>query len=287
MNVLPGALSRKDVQRRFDRAAPRFDTADFVHRHTASGLLDRLSPMRIRADCILDLGSAIGRDQPTLRKLFRGALVFGIDRSRAMLLQAKRNRSWFSRVGDIQADATRLPIADGSVDLIYANLLLPWIDELPDCFAEIARVLRKDGLFVFSTLGPDSFRELREASGEAADSSVRMFRDMHVVGDELVKCGLRDPVLDVDSLSLEYHDTDRLFLDLKYTAAGNSLRLRRRTLSGKGRFQSLRDRLTGNGENLPFKVSLELVYGHAWGGGPLPSAGEYRVAASGIGRRRR
>lgn len=284
MNDLPGALKRQDVQRRFERAASNFNSADFVHRHTAAGLFDRLLPMQIDAACVLNLGSATGRDHPLLKKRFRAALVFGLDQSRSMLLQARRNRSWFSRVDDIQADAMRLPVADGSVDLVYANLLLPWIDNLPACFAEIARALRKDGLFVFSTLGPDSFRELCDQSSE---NSVRVFPDMHIVGDELVKSRLRDPVLDVDTLSLEYRDPDRLFRDLRNAAAGNSLRSRRRTLSGKGRVRALRDRLTGNGAVLPFTITLELVYGHAWGDGPAPVAGEYRVAAGGIGRRRR
>ena len=63
---------------------------------------------------------------------------------------------WFSARPAVQADACRLPLADGTVDVIFANLLLPWIDDPEQFFREAARVLRKEGLLVFSTLGPDS-----------------------------------------------------------------------------------------------------------------------------------
>jgi malonyl-CoA O-methyltransferase len=288
MNDIPGALRSRDVLRRFERAARLFDKADFVHRHTANGIFERLLPMQVDARRILDLGSATGRDRRTLGKLYRGGLVIGVDRSSAMLAQARRARPWLSRSLDVQANAENLPFAEGSIDIVYANLLLPWIDDLRRCFSEIARVLRKDGLFIFSTLGPDSFVEIRKAWGEAlAPRHVRYFPDMHDVGDGLVTSGLRDPVLDVDTLSLSYHDADRLFRDMRHTATGNSLRTRQQTLTGKTRIRLLRERLTNGGRNLPFTVTLELVYGHAWGGGPSPAAGERSFPVSGIGRRRR
>jgi malonyl-CoA O-methyltransferase len=288
MTEIPGALRPRDVQRRFDRMARQFDQADFVYRHAALGLFDRLSPMQADAVRILDLGSATGRDYGMLAKRFRAALVIGLDSSLEMLKFARRRRRWFSRATVVQADAENLPFADGSLDLVYANLLLPWIDDLPSCFAGIARVLRKNGLFVFSTLGPDSFQELRLAWGEALSATrVRRFPDMHDVGDRLVRSGLRDPVLDVDVLSLQYPDADRLFADLRRSGAGNSLQLRERALAGKARFRGFRERLANNDKQQPLTVTLELVYGHAWGGGPTPAAGELRFDAGSIGRRRR
>ncbi len=288
MTETPGALRRRDVQRRFDRVARHFDQADFVYRHAALGLFDRLSPMQVDAARILDLGSAAGRDHGSLAKRFRAALVIGVDSSLEMLRLARRRRRWFTRSAVVQADAESLPFADGSMDLVYANLLLPWIDDLPACFAEIARVLRKNGLFIFSTLGPDSFQELRLAWGEALSATrVRRFPDMHDVGDRLVRSGLRDPVLDVDVLTLQYHDADRLFADLRQSGAGNSLQLRERALAGKARFRDFRERLANSAMQQPLKMTLELVYGHAWGGGPVPAAGEIRFDAGSIGRRRR
>jgi malonyl-CoA O-methyltransferase len=288
MEEQPGALKWSDAERRFRIAAPQFGEADFVHRHTAAGLLDRLSPVQVDATRIIDLGSATGRDRSALQRRFRKALVIGVDRSAAMLAEARRNRPWYARSRNIQAAAEQLPIASGSIDLVYANLLLPWIDDHAAAFTEISRVLRKGGLFAFSTLGPDSLNELRNAwTGEDTAIHVRSFPDMHDVGDGLVRCGLRDPVLDVDTLALEYGDATTLFHDMARVAARNSLRSRRRSLTGKAAFKRIVDRLTGGGAASPITITLELVFGHAWGGGPPGPAGEFHVDAAAIGRRRR
>lgn len=288
MEDKPGALNLGDVERRFRRAAQHFREADFVHRHTAAGIVERLSPMQLDAARIVDLGSATGRDRKLLQSRFRKAMIIGIDRSAAMLAEARRNRSWFAKARDIRADAASLPLAAGSIDLVYANLLLPWIDDHAAVFAETARVLRKGGLIAFSTLGPDSFRELRAAWGDAGDTvNVRNFPDMHDVGDRLVHCGLRDPVLDIETLELEYRDTKGLFRDIARTATGNSLYQRRRSLTGKGTFKRMIERLTRDGAALPLTITLELVFGHAWGAGPQGPSDEFRVPATAIGRRRR
>jgi malonyl-CoA O-methyltransferase len=288
MNDEQGALNGKDADRRIGQAARNFDEFDFVPRHAAQGLFERLAPIQVEASRIVNLGCATGRDRKALARRFPKALIVGIDRSAAMLRQGQRNRSWLSKARDLQADARRLPLVTGSIDLVYANLLLPWIDDHPAVFAEAARVLRKDGLFVFSTLGRDSFRELRDAWSKV-DSSlhVREFPDMHDMGDALVRCGLRDPVLDVDTLALQYRDTESLFRDFGRTASRNSLRKRRASLTGKGTLRQFVDQLTGGSASRPFSLSLELVFGHAWGGGPAPAAGEYRLPATAIGRRRR
>ena len=47
---------------------------------------------------------------------------------------------WLRRFARVQADAEQVPFADGSVDLIVSNLMLPWCN--PDSvFAEFRRVL--------------------------------------------------------------------------------------------------------------------------------------------------
>jgi len=154
-------MTARDLQRRFDRAAETFDSADFVHSETRQGLLARLEPMTIEAGTIVDLGSATGASARALRRRFRRAAVVAIDISLPMLERSGRRSSWLSRRPAVQADATRLPLADHSVDLVFSNLLLPWIGERDRVFAEVARVLRSEGLFVFSTLGPDSLAGAR------------------------------------------------------------------------------------------------------------------------------
>jgi len=246
-----------------------------------------LLPIDIRPRHILDLGSALGAGSEQLAKRFRRARVLSIDTSAQMLMTARDNRGWFSRVREVQADARRLPLPTASVELIFANMLLPFIDDLAGCLREVARVLCKGGVFLFSTLGPASLSELRDTWASIDDGQhVRGFADMHNLGDALVAAGLRDPVLDVDDLSVTYRDIDALFRDLTAAGARNSLRARRQSLTGKGRLELLRERLHSGKRGGVLCLNLELVYGHAWGGGAVPAAGEFHLAPGDIGRRR-
>lgn len=285
-NHLP--LRAKDVARRFDRIAHGFDDAAFVHAATRDGLLARLQPMVVDANVVVDLGCATGAATRALKKHFRGARVLSVDLSRDMLLQGLRKQSWFAKSPAIQASATALPFAAQSVDVVFANLLLPWIEQPAELFAEIARVLRKDGLLLFATLGPDSLLELRRAWQAADDfAHVNRFFDMHDIGDAAVRSGLRDPVLDVDRLSVSYQSPDALFRDLTAAGGRNCLRGRNPALTGKTRFAAMLDGLRAKQQGDTFKLELELVYGHCWGSGPRAVAGDYRIDANQIGRRGR
>ena len=278
-------LNLRDVRRRFDRAASGFDAVDFVHSATREGLLTRLAPMLIDAKTIVDLGCATGAGTRALAKQFRRAHIISIDLSQQMLRQAQHKRSFFGRRSMIQANAAALPLAAHSVDLVFANLLLPWISEPAILFTEIARVLRNEGLFIFSALGPDSLRELRQAwQGVSDDAHVNRFLDMHDIGDAAVRSGLRDPVLDVDRLRVSYEKPEAFFADLTALGGRNSLQNRPRSLTGKARFGAMTDALADPGA---LAFDLELVYGHCWGSGAVPTGGEVRVDAIEIGRRKR
>ncbi len=288
MNSQPGMLKFRDLQRRFDRAAASFDEVDFVHRRTADGLMDRLDLMLIDAKWILDIGGATGSASRHLCQRFKRGRVIVLDASHEMLQQAKKKQTWFSRVFGLQANALALPVRTGSVDLVFSNLLLPWIDDLRAMFTEVTRVLRKGGLFVFSTLGPPSLSELREAWATVDNyAHVNRFADMHDIGDGLVHAGLRDPVLDTDFLNVSYRDTAALFRDLTLSGGRNSLADRAKTLTGKGRFRNMDRQLSSRFRGGLLELRLEIVYGHAWGGGPRPAAGEYLIEAAQIERRQR
>jgi len=279
-------LDTRDVRRRFDRAAASFDSADFVHAVTRNGLLARLEPLVVEADLVLDLGAATGAANAPLRKRFKGARVVSLDFSEAMLRQNLRQRRLFSRIPCVQADARRLPFAEQCFDVVFANQLLPWIDDPGRVLDEVARVLRKDGVFAFASLGPDSLRELDAAwAGIDGHRHVNRFPDMHDIGDALVRAGLRDPVLDVDRLTVRYEDASRLFADLTRMGARNALRGRNPSLVGRGRFHDMISALRGTSGSGEIRFDLELVYGHCWGGGRRDPA-DYRIDASTIARRR-
>jgi malonyl-CoA O-methyltransferase len=187
----------------------------------------------------------------------------------------------------VQADATALPLADGSIDLVFANLVLPWIVDLPTCFAEVNRVLGDGGAFVFSTLGTGSLATLRDAWAAVDEQAhVAEFTDMHDVGDALVHAGLAEPVLDADTLTVTFSSAAKLYADLSACGARNSLAGRRGSLTGRQRFRRAESLVGKSGSNGGLAVGLELVFGHAWSTGPRLADGEYHVQPSQIGRRR-
>ena len=289
MNDRP-KLNLRDLRRRFDSAASTFDSADFVHAVTREGLFARLAPLILDPKTILDLGSATGSAAQRLRKRFRRAHIVSLDISHNMLRQAigKRPRFSFSRYSDLQANALNLPLKDQSIDFVFSNLLLPCTDNPELVFQEVARVLRKGGVFAFASLGPDSLLEVSRAwSGLDGYAHVNRFPDMHDIGDALVRSGLRDPVLDVDRLSVSYDNPEKLFADLTDVGARNALQQRNRSLVGKHRFREMQRALAHGGGDTKIGLELELVYGHCWGSGARMDPANYRIDASEIERRRR
>ena len=269
------SFNARALRRRFDDAAETFDGADFVHAATRDGLLERLAPMVIDAAIVVDLGAATGAALKPLGKRFRKATVIAVDISRQMTRKCRARRRWPRPLPAVQADARALPFADASVDVVFSNLLLPWIDDPATLAAEVARVLRKDGLFVFSTLGPDSFSALREAWAAIDDGAhVLDFPDMHDVGDALVRAGLSDPVLDVDRLDVSYGSPDRLFDDLTAVGARNSLADRPGGLTPPRTIDRLVQALS---QDPPVRIEFELVYGHCWGSGQARNPGAIRI----------
>ncbi len=283
MRVDSGSNSVDNVRQRFDAAAASFDDADYVHRSTCDALLDRLAPVAINRGVILDLGAASGTGSERLARSFSGSRVIGIDISGQMLARAKKKRRFFSKVRQVQADVLRLPMPGQSVDLAFANLVLPWVADIDGCFTEMNRVLNKNAVFAFASLGPDSMREFREAV-QSLDVAMEIckFPDMHDVGDALMRAGLRDPVLDVDRLQITWSSFDALLADLAACGA-----IRRPQSEEDAPFRTLAPEFTGHDASGRIAIELELVFGHAWGSGPRPDAGEFRVDPGTIERRQR
>ena len=241
--------STKALRQRLDAAAADFAAHAVVHDVTRDGLFDRLEPMTVQAAEVIDLGAATGLSTRRLKARFPGARVHAVDVSLAMLRE--HSRGWLRKPSLI--DARALPFADNSIDVVFANLLLPFVDAVDHVCAEVSRVLMDGGLFAFSSLGPDSLGVLRRAwDGIDAAAHVAAFDDMHVTGDQLVAAGLRDPVLDVDRLTLRYRGPEALFADLTATGARNSLSGRSPGLTGRRRWQIVMDRLFGG--NGPLEI---------------------------------
>jgi malonyl-CoA O-methyltransferase len=260
-------LDTHRVRRSFDRAAATYDAAAVLHAEVRDQLLARLDLMKLWPRVVVDAGAGTGHAARALIHRYPKALVVALDTSQPMLEAAGRRQSWLRRFTRVRADAARLPFADGSVDLILSNLMLQWCD--PDAvFAEFRRVIGPHGLVSFTTLGPDTLRELRSA-WRAADSRthVNQFIDMHDLGDALIRSGFTSPVLDVEQYTLSYSDVRRVAADLKNTGAHNATRGRARGLTGRGRFAAFQQAYEAFRRDGRLPATYEVVFGHAWAPG--------------------
>lgn len=254
------------IRRRAERTAPAYPEHRFLAEETAQRLLERLDYLRITPRRVLDLGG--GNDLPALRARYPQAEAIAVDFAPARLAHLAPRPSWLSRLvrreptKGIVADAHALPLATGSVDFLWSNLLLHWLAEPLAALAEWQRVLAVGGTVFFATVGPDTLRELREVLGPTA---VHPFLDMHDVGDLLMAAGFTDPVMDMQMLTLRYRDPARLWQDLRASGATNARRDRRRTLTGKVRWQRALAALEARREaDGTIPITVELVFGHAW-----------------------
>ncbi len=283
---------KRDVRRSFERAARTYDEAAVLQREVCARLVEHLEPMRLAPRRLVDLGCGTGHAFDALAKRFPAAELLGIDIAPAMLARARDRSPWWQRMlgsrraALVCADAERLPLASASVDLVFSNLALQWC-EASRVFAEASRALAPDGLFIFSTFGPDTLKELRGAFAEADTAPhVNRFVDMHDLGDALARAGFADPVMEMEAITLEYDNVLAVARDLKSLGAVNSLPSRARGLPGRGRWRRMTEAYERLRRNGVLPATWEVVYGHAWKVPPRRLADGRQVVDFVPGRRR-
>jgi malonyl-CoA O-methyltransferase len=250
---------RDAVAKAFGRVAAGYAGADFLHAEIRARLLERLDPIRLAPAIVVDLGSGPPEATAAVARRFPDARVLAIDLVPAMLSGAAT--PW----ARVAADAARLPLAEASIDLVVASMLLHWCEDPAAVLAEARRVLAHPGLFLFATLGPGTLGELRAAWSRDTASHTLAFADMHDVGDALIRAGFAEPVVDTETLTVTYRDISRLVEDLRGVGATDLGSGRRRTLTGRKRWQAMAaayERRRDATGTLP--VTVEVIYGHAW-----------------------
>ena len=259
-------LDQQQLRRAYDRLVGSIDQTDFLCRETRERLLERLGLITLDPTVMLDLGAGTGGAANALQQRYPEALLILLDWSEPMLAAAEKT------LPRVCADGHRLPLADNSVDIIVSNMTLPNCAEPLKIFSEARRVLRTPGLFLFNTLGPDTLKNLRRAWAKADSAPhVHSFADMHNIGDALVQAGFREPVMDVDTLQINYRNTDRLFADLRAAGATNFLSARRKGLTTPRRWKEMlaaADSLRS--ADGAFVAHAEVITGQAWTGDAGP-----------------
>jgi malonyl-CoA O-methyltransferase len=265
-------IDKRHVRAAFERAAAGYDQAAILQREVCDRMLSRLEYIKYKPDVILDAGSGTGYGTRKLVVRYPAAQLLAMDVAVPMHLQARPPVLWWQKLlttknqtSYLAGDMEQMPVKDSCTGLVWSNLTLQWCNDLKQTFSEVHRVLQSGGLFMFSTFGPDTLKELRQVLGRVDGySHVNRFIDMHDVGDILVHCGFATPVMDMEYITLTYETPVGVMRDLKAIGAHNATRGRRRGLTGKTAWQaalSQYETLRAGGK-LP--ATFEVIYGHAW-----------------------
>lgn len=268
------------VRRAFGRAAPGYLQAAALQREVQARLLEQLQFLDERVPArILDLGCGPGTAAAAMKARWgRQSEVLALDLALPMLHQARSHHRFWRPLKLLQADATALPLADASIDVVFSNLCLQWVADLPRALAGIRRIMREGGLLLFTTFGPDTLRELREAYRSAGlDPPLSPFAAIQQVGDALQAQGFKDPVLDRDHFTLTYPDVGALLRELKAIGATDARRDRPRGLAGKGRHTAIASAYETLRRDGTLPSTWEVVTAMAW----APPPGRARREAGG------
>lgn len=262
------------IRDRFEQIAGRYEQHAALEQEVCTRLLERTvfnlsSPLQI-----LDLGCGTGTGSAQLKRTFRKAQVVGMDTSLAMLSQVRRKSSMLRPLKAVCGDIGALPFAARSADMVFSNLASYWCPEPMAMFAEFRRVMRPDGMLLFSTFGPATMNELGEAwAGVDEEVELPVFPDLLEIGNALVAAGFREPVMDREMITLNYPQLDALFDELE--ATGTSL-----LVHGWERWKTARMELKQAYAPMlrdgKYPLSFEVVYGTAFGprdGQPMKTPG--------------
>jgi malonyl-CoA O-methyltransferase len=281
-------LDPRQIRRAFGRAAKTYAKHAALQRTVEDRLLERLEYVEQVPGRVLDIGCGLGRASSLLRKRWKSAQTIALDLALPMLRRV--HTGWRRPLMRVCADARELPVADASIDVLFSNLCMQWIDDVPALFEEFRRVLRPGGYLAISTFGPDTLHELR-AAWAAADRTphVSGFVDIARVGDALMAAGFRDPVLDAEHFTLTYADAASLMRELKAIGATNADARRARGLTGKHQLRRALDAYESFRRDDVLPATYEVIYAHAWGpepGQPRRSRGGGEIASFPIERLR-
>ena len=263
------------------RRLARAPQAPWLHDEIARRMAQRLEIIKLRPELVIDWWSSLGAGAGPLRQAYPKAQHVSVEPDAVWARRARAAQPaqhWWSLQRWRGAPPLVLTPGDelpATAQLVWANMMLHAVVDPPALFEHWQRLLRVDGFVMFSCLGPGTLRELRALYGQLGwPAPTPGFVDMHDLGDMLVGAGFADPVMDQETLTLQY-DTPQALLDELRSIGGNAAPDRfggLRTPLWRARLLRELEGLRGRSGKL--EVSFEVAYGHAFRAAPRLRPGE-------------
>lgn len=254
------ALER--VRRRLGAAAQ----PPWLHGEVARRMAERLPVIVQRPTRVIDWWHVSSASAAVLQAAYPQAQRIPVVPDDVVPIQARPLPWWSPRRWAAVEPAPAVPaqgLPAGIGELLWANMMLHWcVDpqlEMRRWFAATAA----DGFLMFSTFGPgtlEGLRALYATQGWAAPHAA--FVDMHDLGDMLVEAGFADPVMDQETLSLNWADAVAMLAELR-ALGSNTDPCRHAGLRTPRWREALMRALQPAAGDRP-ALSFEIVYGHAF-----------------------
>lgn len=252
-----------------DRVRRRLGAAvqpPWLHGEVARRMAERLPVIVQRPATVLDWWHASSASAAVLRAAYPQARRIAVTAAEGAPRQTPAAPWWSPRRWAGTAPEPAVPVQQlpaGAGDLLWANMMLHWCSDPQREMRRWYEATAVNGFLMFSTLGPgtlEGLRALYAAQGWAAPHAA--FVDMHDLGDMLVEAGFADPVMDQETLSLNWPDAAALLAELR--ALGSNADPRRHPGLRTPRWrQALMQALQPAADGRP-SLSFEIVYGHAF-----------------------
>ena len=271
--VDPAALARA-----LRRQAARSD-APWLHGEVARRMAERLPVIRQPPAVVIDWWADAGGSQAALAAACPRARMLRVAPAAAHATEASRAPWWRAERWRRAAAIDEFAVPDAAGQLLWANMMLHAVADVPALLQRWRRALAVDGFLMFSTLGPDTLAGLRALYRDAGWGPPHApFTDMHDLGDMLVDARFADPVMDQERLTLTWSSPQALLAELR-TLGGNADPARQRGLRTPRwharLVAALRERAGPDGR---IGLDFEVVYGHAFNPPPRAQvAAETRV----------
>ena len=253
------------------RRAARDAQAPWLHAEVARRMAERLAVVRLQPATVLDWWGHTGASAALLRAAYPKARRVVFEPNEALLARSRdaTQRPWWAARRSAAIEVRGDEPEPGSARLLWANMMLQAVADLPALMVRWQRALAVDGFLMFSTLGPDTLRELHALYRRLGwPTPGAPFVDMHDLGDMLIDAGFADPVMDQERLTLTWDSPQALLAELRQLG-GNVSPMRFAGLRTPRWRARLHDALaTLAAADGRIAMSFEVVYGHAFKAAP-------------------
>ncbi len=263
-DALPPTIDPVAAQR-WQRCAPA--RSPWLHEEVGRRMAQRLEWIKLQPSAWMDWepvrGGVEAHAQVQARYRHAESWLYETTPHREDLARERVGAPWWRRLSTPKLHQGLAP--EGSVQMLWANMALHMDPQPQALIGQWHRALSVDGFLMFSCLGPDTVRELRELYRSLGwPPASHDFTDMHDWGDMLVQGGFAEPVMDMERITLTWESPDKLLAELRGLGA-NLNPARFAALRGRSwRRQpdhALRGALAGPDGRLG--LTFEIIYGHA------------------------